>query len=83
MQMISKWLKEDVKLTEKKTDIRWYRHIYALYKGEKFIADGTIHEIHRETGKSINQLKYMTYPSYEKRSVNSKNRLCMVRLDEE
>lgn len=64
-------------------EIPWYRRIYALYKGEKFIAEGTIQEIHKETGKSIASLKYKTYPSYEKRCVNSKNKLRMIPLDDD
>lgn len=54
--------------------------IYALYKGEDFIADGTIQEIHEKTGKSVEFLKYMTYPIYAKRIKNSKNRLTMTEL---
>ena len=68
---------------DEKVKTPWYKRIYALYKGDRFIAEGTIREIHRETGKSINQLKYMTYPFYEKRCVNAKNRLYMVSLDDE
>ncbi|MFJ7951552.1 hypothetical protein ACIQZG_08495 [Lysinibacillus sp. NPDC096418] len=60
----------------------WHKRIYALYKGEQFIAEGTIREISRETGKSIDFLKYMTFPIYEKRSKNGKNRLKMISLDE-
>ncbi|WP_302612752.1 hypothetical protein [uncultured Mitsuokella sp.] len=41
-------------------------HIYALYKGEQNLADGTLAEISRKTGKT-NTLKWMTYPSYKKR----------------
>ena len=62
--------------------IPWHKRVYALYKGDQFITDGTIREIHRETGKSINFLKYMTYPTYEKRCVNGPNRLRMISLDE-
>lgn len=42
-------------------------HIYALYKGEQNLADGTLTEIARKTGKTYNTLKWMTYPSYKKR----------------
>lgn len=41
--------------------------IYALYKGEQNLADGTLAEIARKTGKTYNALKWMTYPSYKKR----------------
>lgn len=60
--------------------IPWHKRIYALYKGEQFIAEGTIREISRETGNTIDFLKYMTYPIYKKRSANSKNRLKMISL---
>lgn len=42
-------------------------HIYALYKGEQNLADGTLAEIARKTGKTYNTLKWMTYQSYQKR----------------
>lgn len=63
--------------------IPWYKRIYALYKGEQFVADGTLQEISEATGKSVDFLKYMTYPIYEKRCRNGKNRLAMVLLDDE
>ncbi len=62
--------------------IPWHKRIYALYKGEQFIAEGTIREISRETGKTIDFLKYMTYPIYGKRSINGKNRLKLISLDD-
>ena len=63
--------------------IPWYKRIYALYKGDRFIVEGTIREIHRETGKSIYFLKWMTYPTYKKRCGNGPNRLRMISLDDE
>ncbi|QTR85179.1 hypothetical protein JC777_00905 [Bacillus cytotoxicus] len=60
----------------------WYRRIYALYKGESFITEGTIEEIHVETNKSIDFLRYMTFPVYEKRCGNSTKRLRMVPIDD-
>lgn len=62
--------------------IPWHKRIYALYKGEQFIAEGTIREISKATGKTIDFLKYMTYPIYEKRSENGINRLKMISLDD-
>lgn len=61
-----------------KTD--WKNDIYALYKGEKFIAEGNIYEISEQTGKSIRFLKYMTWGSYQKRTFGSINALEMVFL---
>lgn len=60
----------------------WHERIYALYKGEHFIAEGTIREISKETGKTIDFLRYMTYPIYEKRCGRSANRLKMILLDD-
>jgi len=62
--------------------IPWHKQIYALYKGEQFVAEGTIQEISRETGKTIDFLKYMTRPIYQKRSANGKKRLKMISLDD-
>ncbi|MBG9756384.1 hypothetical protein J2B92_17275 [Lysinibacillus sphaericus] len=62
--------------------IPWHKRIYALYKGELFITEGTIREISKATGKTIDFLKYMTYPIYEKRSKNGKHRLKMISLDD-
>lgn len=62
--------------------IPWHKRIYALYKGEQFIAEGAIREISKVTGKTIDFLKYMTYPIYEKRIENGINRLKMISLDD-
>jgi hypothetical protein len=61
----------------------WHKRIYALYKGENLIADGTIGEIHRKSGKTVEYLRWMTYPTYEKRCRGSEKRLQMVLLDED
>lgn len=66
-----------------KVKIPWHKRIYALYKGEQFITEGTIREISKNTGKSINFLKYMTYPIYAKRCGAGPNRLRMIPLDED
>lgn len=62
--------------------IPWHKRTYALYKGDKFIAAGTIREISKSTGKSIDFLNFMTYPTYKKRCGNSENRLKLISLDE-
>ncbi|MFS0784765.1 hypothetical protein [Bacillus sp. 1P06AnD] len=63
--------------------IPWYKRIYALYKGEEFVAVGTIREISTETKKTIDFLLYMTYPSYRKRIQKSKKRLNLILLEDE
>lgn len=61
--------------------VQWDEKIYALYKGEEFISVGTIPEISADTGKSINFLKYMTFPVYERKVGNSINSLQIFLLD--
>jgi hypothetical protein len=63
--------------------IPWHKRIYALYKGEVFLTEGTIREISRATGKTVDHLKWMTYPAYMKRCENSPKRLRLISLDEE
>ena len=47
--------------------MKWYERIYALYKGEENICDGTIPEIAEATGKTVQAVRYMTFPAYERR----------------
>lgn len=62
--------------------IPWHKRTYALYKGDRFIAAGTIREISKTTDKKINTLNFMTYPAYKKRCGNSENRLKLISLDD-
>lgn len=62
--------------------------VYALYKGDKFIADGTPREIARKTGKKFDHLMFMTRPTYAKRALTdkkykTKGRLEMVELEDD
>ncbi len=61
----------------------WHKREYALYKGDEFITIGTIKEISSETGKSVDFLRWMTYPTYEKRSKNGKKRLKLVLIEDD
>ena len=56
------------------------RRIYALYKGEQNLADGTLAEIARKTGKTYNTLKWMTYASYKKRLQERSHRSGVMEL---
>lgn len=56
--------------------------VYALYKGDHFLADGTIREISEKTGKTINHLRFMTKPAYKRRCKSGGNCQFMVLLDE-
>ncbi|CRK80335.1 hypothetical protein [Neobacillus massiliamazoniensis] len=62
--------------------IPWHKRVYALYKGDQFISEGTIREISRETNKTVDFLKYMTYPVYQRRCGKGKKRLMMISLDD-
>lgn len=51
------------------------KRIYALYKGEKFIADGTLRELAHKTNRTYDTLYFYTTPAYQRRVENSKNNL--------
>ena len=55
--------------------------IYALYKGDEYVTDGTLEELSRKTGKKEASLKFMTTPSYHSRIGDKALRL--VSLGEE
>lgn len=63
--------------------VDWDNRIYALYKGDELLADGTVYEISKNVNKSLRYIKWMTFPHYEKRLKKSKDRLQMVLLDDE
>lgn len=41
--------------------------IYALYKGDEYIADGTLEELAEKTGKKLASLEWMMTPAAKKR----------------
>lgn len=41
--------------------------IYALYRGDQFLAEGTLEELSEQTGLKISSLGYLNSPSYRKR----------------
>ncbi len=53
---------------------------WALYKGETFLASGTIEEISEQTGKPYNHLLGMTSPLYKRRTAGSTKCLHMTDL---
>lgn len=55
--------------------------IYALYKGDEYVTDGTLEELAEKTGKKLASLKFMTTPSYHSRIGDKALRL--VSLGEE
>ena len=54
---------------------------YALYKGEKCLAIGTIKHIAEQMKVKYKTIYFYTMPTYKKRCKNSKNRLTMICLD--
>lgn len=57
--------------------------IWALYKGDEFIALGTIAELAEQTGKRFDSLMWMTNDSYKKRpDKGNKTQLYEVEDDE-
>lgn len=41
--------------------------IFAVYKGDKYVMDGTLQEIAEARGIALNSARFMTYPAYRKR----------------
>lgn len=55
--------------------------IYALYKGDKNIIDGTKEEIAKYLGISVKTVEYFRTPSYAKRGKDDySNRKILVRI---
>lgn len=41
--------------------------IFAVYKGDEYIMDGTLQEIAEARGIKLNSARFLTYPCYKKR----------------
>lgn len=54
---------------------------YAIYKGDEFIAIGTIKELAEKTGYAESTLRFCTRPSSMKRSKG--NRLIVFKVEDE
>ncbi|PEC22772.1 hypothetical protein [Bacillus cereus] len=63
--------------------VPWNERIYAMYQGDEFITEGTILEVSVATNKSLDWLRCMLAPSYEKVCGNSTKRLRLIRLDDD
>lgn len=57
--------------------------IFALYAGEKNLADGTLEEISQQTGRSVTTLRCYLTPSYIKQSEKWDNAIRLIKLYEE
>ena len=59
------------------------RHkIYALYKGEELLADGTLSEIAKKMGIKANSVLFYRSPTYQQRAKKVRNRRILVCLDD-
>lgn len=56
--------------------------IYALYKGEKFITEGTKRQIAKEINNKISTLTFLHSPSNEKRTKGN-NHLILIDIEED
>lgn len=63
--------------------VKIMNRIYALYKGDDLLADGTITEISEKTGKTINHLKFLTRPAYRKRIKPNGKSMQMILLEDD
>jgi hypothetical protein len=41
--------------------------IFAVYKGDQYLMDGTLREIAEARGITLNSARFLTYPAYKKR----------------
>ena len=59
------------------------KYIYALYKGEENLMDGTLEEIHQKSGLQMKFLRWMTTPSASRRFTRSvqNKRMCLVLIE--
>lgn len=58
-----------------------YMKEYALYKGEKCLAIGTIKEIATQMNVKIKTIRFYKTPTYKKRTKGSFKRLTLIELD--
>jgi len=57
------------------------RAIFAAYKGDKFIAEGTSRELAKALGVKLETIYFYRSPAYARRG-NGKNRMVVIRLDD-
>jgi hypothetical protein len=58
------------------------RKIYALYKGETLLADGTVNEIAEKMGVKISTVRYYKTNAYQRRSKYVDKRRVLICLDD-
>lgn len=55
--------------------------IYALYRGDRYITDGTLKETQDKTGISLATLNWSRYPSAKKRASNREH-IIVINIDD-
>ena len=65
-------------------------HIYALYRGDTYLMDGTLEEIAEKRGVKRVTLQWMLHPTYRKRYLEGRRKdgrphvcLALTRLDDD
>ena len=56
---------------------------YALYYGDKYVYGGTIEEISKYTGLSINTIWYYASPVYHKRIKDNDNVVIVIKVEDD
>ena len=65
------------------------KHVYAMYRGDEYLMDGTIDEIARKRGCKRSTLSWMLSPTYKKRRMvkrkdgNPRIMIELVRIDDD
>lgn len=54
--------------------------IYALYKGDKFIYEGTKIQIAYQRGVKVRTIEFLLTPTYKNRRKNSNNSLKLIEI---
>lgn len=54
--------------------------IYAMYKGDKCLASGTLYQLAQKLDIDIQTLRFYLTPTYRKRVGDSKNRRELIRI---
>ena len=59
----------------------WDNEVYAAYKGDEFLTVGTVREIADELNIKVETAKFYSFPAYQKRSENNKNRIVLTLIE--
>ena len=71
-------LKKDLDYLRKR---KMEKEIYAMYRGDDLLVVGTLQEIADHQNMTVGNVRFMTYPSYHKRSAG-RNRRLVYKLEE-